>query len=47
MEPTSGQFDNVVSLDAKRAEKKAQIKGERQWGPQQAGVVKPYDPDKK
>jgi hypothetical protein len=47
MEPTNGQFDNVVSLDAKRAEKKAQIKGERQWGPQQAGVVKPYDPDKK
>jgi hypothetical protein len=47
MEPAKGQFDNVVSLDAKRAEKKAQLKGERQWGPQQAGIVKPYDPDNK
>jgi len=47
MEPAKGQFDNVVSLDAKRAEKKAQLKGERQWGPQQAGIVKPYDKDNK
>ena len=47
MEPAKGQFDNVVSLDAKRAEKKAQLKGERQWGPQQAGIVKSYDPDNK
>lgn len=38
---------NVVSLDAKRAEKQAEKKNERQWGPQQAGVVKPYDSDKK
>jgi hypothetical protein len=38
---------NVVSLDAKRAEKQAESKKERQWGPQQAGVVKSYDPDNK
>lgn len=43
MEPAKGQFDNVISLDAKRAEKKAQLKQERQWGPQQAGIVKPYE----
>lgn len=47
MEPAKGQFDNVISLDAKRAEKQAEAKQMRQWGPQQAGIVKPYDPDKK
>jgi len=38
---------NVYSLDDKRAEKQEEAKKERQWGPQQAGVVKSYDPDNK
>jgi hypothetical protein len=46
MEP-SYQFNNVVSLIAKKEEKNAQLRKERQWGPQQAGIVKPYDPEKK
>lgn len=41
MKPISGQFSNVSSLDAKRAEKEEQLEpGERMWGPQHAGVVK-------
>ena len=44
MKPTSPQFDNVYSLDAKRAEKEEQLQpGERMWGPQHAGVVKQKD----
>jgi hypothetical protein len=47
MEPVSGQFNNVVYLLAKKEEKDAAIRKERQWGPQQAGVVKPYDKELK
>jgi hypothetical protein len=47
MEPKSSQFSNVVSLIAKKEEKAAQLKKERQWGPQQAGVIKPYDSELK
>ena len=44
MEPTKGQFDNVRSLDAKRAEKEAkQPQKEKMWGPQHAGVVKKFE----
>jgi len=46
MEPSENQF-KLIFLDPKRAEKQAQLKSERQWGPQQAGVVKPYDKDSK
>jgi len=38
---------NVYSLADKREQKQAESKQERQWGPQQAGVVKPYDKDAK
>ncbi len=46
MEPRS-QFSNVVSLIAKNEENNAALRKERQWGPQQAGIVKPFDPEKK
>jgi|LauGreDrversion4_2_1035121.scaffolds.fasta_scaffold40405_12 hypothetical protein len=46
MEP-SYQFNNVVSLIAKKEEKNEKLRKERQWGPQQANIVRPYDPEKK
>ena len=45
MIPAKGQFDNVVSLDAKRAEKSAATQTAKSpFGPIQAGVVKPSEP---
>lgn len=42
MIPSQGQFSNVVSLDAKRAEKSAETQAAKSpFGPIQAGVVKP------
>jgi len=40
MEPSSNQFSNVSSLDAKRAEKTA---AQSPFGPIQSGIVKTAD----
>lgn len=47
MIPNSNQFNNVVSLDAKRAEKSATTQAAKSpFGPIQAGVVKTNDSNK-
>jgi hypothetical protein len=47
MLPAGGQFDNVVSLDAKRAEKASETKASKSpYGPIQAGIVKTNDKPK-
>lgn len=48
MIPAQGQFSNVVSLDAKRADKIAATQAAKSpFGPIQAGVVKTNDSNKK